>query len=235
MSDPATPVTDAAPAADIAPTTPTAAPVVGDAKPIDAPAADVSADPAKTTEPAKDGDKSPLGEKSADVEAPAEPIKYDFKVPEGMTLDEKQIATFTELGNELKLAPEAAQKLFDYHAGALKSFAEATQKATNEAAQAAYDNLIGGWKKELSTDPELSGAKADEAKVILGKVLDQFGSKEAREAFDLTGAGWNPHIIRMMVKMGRSLTEGGPTSIGNPKIGGGPKTPGAIFYPQKES
>ena len=210
MSDPAAPVEPVAPTEPVVPPT----------EPVVEPKVEAS----------------PLGEKApTDPAAPAEPIKYDFKIPEGMKLDETQLAAFNDLGNKLKLAPEAAQELFDYHAGSLKAVAEAIQKSSTDAAQAAYDNLIGGWKKELAADPELSGANADTAKEVLGKVLDQFGSKEAREAFDLTGAGWNPHIIRMMVKMGKALTEGGPTTIGNPTKGVGPKTPGSVFYPSKES
>lgn len=235
MADPVT--TNAAPAGDVAPTSVQPS---GN-EPGSIPAAPAAVDPVVVADPAPivpkvdpapaaaDPNASPLGAKPAE----GEPIKYDLKIPEGLTLDEKQLASFTDLGNKLKLAPEAAQELFDLHAGTIKDIATASVKAVQDANIAAFDNLIGGWKKELNSDPELSGSNADAAHEILGKVLDQYGSKEAREAFDTTGAGWNPAIVRMMVKMGKALVEGQPTIPGGPAVGKGPKSPGSVFYPTK--
>lgn len=230
MSDTGSPLATA-PAADIAPTGPASAtaPAVGDVvPPVTEPKA---AEPVGT-----DPDKSPLSQEPKAPEVPAEPIKYDFKLPEGVTLDPAKQASFNELGNKLKLTPESAQELFDFHSGELKSTVEAITKSVTDANTKAYTDLIGGWKTELSADPELSGANADAAHEILGKVLDTYGSKEARDAFDLTGAGWNPAIVKMMVKMGKALVEGGASPQGKPTgMREGPKTPGAVFYPPKQN
>lgn len=229
---------NAAPAAEIAPTAIVAEPAVGNV--VSPEPAKVDPSPEVKVEPAKvDPEKSPLSQEKKPEEVAA-PIKYEFKIPEGLPqdlkFDEAKLTTFNEIGNKLKLAPEAAQELFDFHASEMKSVVESITKAVTDNNVKAYNDLIGGWKTELSADPELSGANADKAHEILGKVLDSYGSKEARDAFDLTGAGWNPAIVRMMVKMGKALTEGGPGPQGKP-VGqkDGPKTPGSVFYPAKQN
>lgn len=219
MSDPATAPIDAAPAAEVAKTSVQPDGTPGGAAPI--------VEEPKVEEP-KDDKASPLGAK-----AEVGPVKYEFKLPEGVKLDETKLGEFSTLGNELGLKPEGAQKLLDYHLTQLSAREASATAAAKDSATTAYTTLTTKWKNEISSDPELSGANADAAHEILGKALDGFFSKEAREAFDLTGAGWNPHIVKGILKMAKALTEGGPTTIGSPRSVKA-TTPGARLYPSAE-
>lgn len=229
MPDAVTQITDAAPAAEIAKTKAVDTSITS-AAPEAKVEAKVEAIPEIKAEVKVEDKTSPLGEKKVDPAASAV-IKYEFKLPEGVKLDEKQLAAFGDLGNKLKLQPEAAQELFDYHYGALKS----AQAAAAAAGEKAYNDLIGEWKAGLAADPELSGTNEGPAREIIAKFMDEYGSPEARKAFDVTGAGWNPHIAKMVLKAAKALTEGGPTTVGAPLKSREAKTPGSIFYPAKSN
>lgn len=156
-------------------------------------------------------------------EVPSE-VKYEFKAPEGVTLDEKQIADFTALAQEAKVDPAVAQKFLDAHFTALNAQAKSFVEQQGEA----WKKTTDGWKAEVAADPIL-GANKVEVQSTIARALDEFGSKEAREAFDLTGAGENPAVIRMIYKMAQALSEGTPTPMGKP-AGKAPQTFGERLY-----
>ena len=183
-----------------------------------------------TPEPVKAADPtaSPLGGKPAESAVPTE---YKFKVPEGITLDENTTKSYTELATKLGLKPEAAQEVLNYYGkDVVKPLVEQVTKAVTEANTKAFTDLTASWKAELDKDPELSGTNREPAQAIIGQMLDTYGSKEAREAFDLTGAGWNPAIVRMILKMGKALAEGQPTHPGQPVNRAKATTPGERLY-----
>lgn len=161
------------------------------------------------------------------AEAPAE-VKYEFKAPEGVTLDEKQIADFTALAQESKLDPAVAQKLADFHFKLLQDQAQAFVTQNGEA----WKKTTDGWKAEVASDPILGGNKV-EVQSTIARALDEYGSKEAREAFDLTGAGEHPAVIRMIYKMAQALSEGTPVDVGRP-AGRAPQSFGERLYGPKQ-
>lgn len=152
-----------------------------------------------------DKDKKPEDKKSD------APITYDaLKMPEGVIVDDKALATAKEVFTKFNLPPEAAQALVDMHFGQLKALNEAAEVANSKL----WTDTQAEWRTQLDKDPELGGDKKAATTVRLGQALDEFGSKEAREAFDLTGAGNNPHIVRFINKMAMALQEGGPVPNG---------------------
>lgn len=186
------------------------------------PAAPVVAEPAKP-------EASPLGGKPV---VPAESVKYEFKAPEGVTLDEGQTKSYTELATKLGLKPDQAQEVLDYYGkDVVKPLVEQVTKAVTEANTKAFTDLTTTWKAEIDKDPDLSGANREPAQAIIGKALDTYFSKEAREAFDMTGAGWNPHIVKGILKMAQALSEGQPTNQGGPVVERKATTLGEKFYP----
>src|SRR3990172_1633324 len=163
----------------------------------DPPAGDPPADPPKdSSEPPK--------ELEPFVPLTAETVK----LPEGFTVDEPTMTSFLEVMNDRELsAADRAQKLIDLQASVLTQASEANSKA--------WDELQETWKGEVKADPEIGGAKFDLTVSNISKLLDQYGSKETRDAFSLTGAGNNPHIVKFMSKLATQLTEGNPV-LGNP-------------------
>lgn len=98
-----------------------------------------------------------------------------------------------------------------------------------QANQKAWDTTIDTWKAEIEADPVIGGDKSKDVQTTLGKVLDEYGTPDARRAFEVTGAGWNPHVIRFIHKMALALTEGSPVPAPNPAPKG-PKTLGVALY-----
>jgi hypothetical protein len=162
--------------------------------------------------------------KPPEGEAPA-PVEYKFDLPEGIEIPEEALTSFKGLAAEAKLTPESAAKFMEMHTGALKQTVETIANAQEKA----WNDTIEGWKNEFEADPVFGGDKKAETLTAIGKALDEYGSPEARQAFDVTGAGWNPHIVRFVAKMAKALSEGSPLPAGAPTPQQG-KTLGAKFY-----
>lgn len=131
-----------------------------------------------------------------------------IKLPDDITVDETRLTEFRDLSAQLGLNSEQAQKLADLGIGLLT--------AQDEASAKAWTDTIATWEAETDADPHLGGAAKAEAQAIIGRAMDTYGTKEAREAFDLTGAGMNPHVIRFVHNMAKALNEGTQTTQGNP-------------------
>lgn len=137
------------------------------------------------------------------------PETYDFKLPEGIEASES-LTKFSELAKAANIPQAKAQELLDLYYAETKTQTEAFSKAQ----ESAWTSTIDGWKGEMAK--AYPGAKLTEAQVRVGKALDEYGSPEARAAFDLTGAGWNPHVFALFDKMAAALSEGSLRAAGSP-------------------
>lgn len=131
----------------------------------------------------------------ADAAKADEPIAYAFKTPEGVELDGASVDEFKAIAADLKLPAEAAQKLMDI---AIKR---------EQARAEAFAVQVSAWGDEVRADKEVGGAKLDENLGVARKAIDQFGSPELKSLLDSTGMGNHPEVVRMMVKIGRAISE----------------------------
>lgn len=159
------------------------------------------------------------GEGGDSLSAPLE-----LKLPEGVEVDPAAMTEFQEFAKTNGLSPETTQAALDMHLKMLNTTAENFAKAQKTA----WDSTIEGWKTELAKNPDFSGEKKNAALQTIGKAFDEYGSPEARQAFEVTGAGWNPAIIAMVHKMAVALSEGTAIPAGSPARG--KQTPAEIFY-----
>lgn len=159
----------------------------------EAPAAETPAEPAPEAE-------APTPEPEAAGEDSQAAPAFDLKLPEGAEAAPAVLAEFTTFATEAGLTPERAQQLVDMHFKQLQAQAS--------AGVAAWDTMVAGWKAEIAADPELGGSKTKEVQTVIGRALDEYGTPEAREAFDSTGLGDNPAVVRFVLKMARALNEG---------------------------
>jgi hypothetical protein len=157
---------------------------------------------------------------------PIDPASYEIKIPEGFAENKELLDAFKGTLAEAGFPADKAQALFDLGTkqveAAVAAFAESNAKAFNE--------MVTKWGDEIKSDPEIGGSRSAEVQTTLGRALDEYGSKEARSAFELTGAGNNPAIVKMIYKMAQALSEG---SI-KPGISPGPRraaTPASALYP----
>lgn len=141
-------------------------------------------------------------------EVKAEDIKIE--IPEGVTIDDKTLTDFKGLLADAKLTPsERAQKIIDMHVGALKAAAEGPGKVWTEMQEK--------WQGEVKADKEMGGTNFDATRSTIAKAISDVMGDQAKEVFDafqFTGAANHPAIVRLMLRVGKALTEGGPISGG---------------------
>lgn len=142
--------------------------------------------------------ETPPVEKKEEVKTGA-PEKYEFKLPEGMKLDDAQSTEFSAVAKELNLTQEQAQKLVDLQA----KYVEGQNKSHSEN----WTKTVDGWAQEARNDPEYGGAKFNESIALARTAVDKFGDKALKEALSLTGAGNHPALVRFMVKVGKAVSE----------------------------
>lgn len=177
------------------------------------------------TEP-EPGDK-PADESEAAKPATEQPVVADLNalvLPEGLTLPDEVKGSLSEIAQKHGLTQPAAQELIDLHAKVAKQAAEAST--------AAWQDLHKQWVDEVKAMPEFAGAKLGEAQATIARAINQFGSPEVRQAFDLTGAGSNPHIFKFVYNLAKSLGEGTATPAVVPPAQ--VKSAAELFYPTQK-
>lgn len=147
-----------------------------------------------------------LDEPPAPAPAAPEPITFEaLKVPEGFQVDEATQASLLEAINTPDLPPaERAQKLLDLGANLVQK--------VHEDNYAAWTTQQTAWQDEVRADPEIGGEKLPPVLGEISKLLDTYGTPEVRQIMDATGAGNNIHVVKMLHKIAKDLSEGGPVS-----------------------
>ncbi|MBL4763478.1 MAG: hypothetical protein JKY93_12380, partial [Gammaproteobacteria bacterium] len=84
------------------------------------------------------------------------------------------------------------------------------------------DDTRNAWKTEAKADKEIGGAAFDENMAHAQKALAKYGSTELKEFGEQYGWADHPEYLRMMVRVGKTLSE--DNSAGN-KGGGDTQTP----------
>jgi len=128
------------------------------------------------------------------------PEKYEFTLPEGMELDNKLADTITPIFKEIGVSQEQAQKLVDAYA----PYVQEQVKAQQEESINYWKEQVEGWKTESLKS---LGANPKKEMTYAGKAIEKFGSKELRAAFENTGFGNHPEIVKFCVNVGKRLAE----------------------------
>lgn len=205
------------------PTTTSAAP----AETAPVPAPDSVQDTLLTTPPpAPPADGEVPAADSAEATPPSEqkpvgaPEKYEFKFPEGVSVDAAMLAKFEPILKEAGLSQEQAQKLADVQL----EFKQQEAKAQQDA----WVAQLATWAEEVRTDKEIGGQKFDENLKAAQSALARFGSPELKQLLDSTGLGNHPELVRLCAKIGKAMAEDTFVAGGGGAVG--PVTE-ASFYP----
>lgn len=157
------------------------------------------------TEPQKPVEEEKTSESEEEKSSEFVPLAVkDISLPEGFQVDEPLMNDFLSVVNDEKLdAKERANQLVGLYAKA--------QTAASETNSKAWETMQETWQKEVKEDTEVGGAKFENTITKVGKLMEEFGTDELRQAFDLTGAGNNVHVVRFLAKLSDKLTEGSYT------------------------
>lgn len=165
----------------------------------------------------KDGDKK-------DETKSAAPEKYEYKLPEGMKLDDAVRTKADTMFKDMGLSNEQAQSLVNFYGEQIAAVANAPVDA--------YKTLTTEWKTEAESHPDLRGklGPGKEVNVRIAKALDGLGDpklvSDFKQLMDLTGAGNNQAFIRVIDRFAQKVTEG--THV----AGNGPGKDGQSARPQ---
>jgi hypothetical protein len=155
--------------------------------------------------------------------APA-PTYDNLKLADGLEVADALLGKFKETAANAKLDEPTAQAVLDLLPDVLKG--------QMEAIQASFQATQTEWTNTVNAMPEFTGANREVSLTKIGRVLDEFGTPEVRQLFDQTGAGNNPHLVQMFLKLADAVGEGNPTPQGRPNgSGAGRKSAAEILYP----
>ena len=161
--------------------------------------------------------------KGTDPKVGAPETYVDFEFPEGTEMDEKGMEAFQPLAKELNLTQEQAQKLITLQTDLMKR--------QGEVEQTAWDKTNTEWLEAARNDPEIGGVEHDAKMATAMKAVKQFGTKELLEAFDATGVGNHPEMIRFAYRIGK-LMEDEKVLFGNSATPA-TKTAAQILFPDQ--
>lgn len=148
----------------------------------------------------------------------AAPIEYKFKLPEGVTLDDKELGKFTAILGKHHASPEQAQELMDLYT----SESQALLKREYDAQMRSWSDLQEKWISEIRADPEIGGNRIDTVLQSTRNLVEQFGGtasekKALREMLGSTGAGNHPAMARFLYRVSKALGEGSPVPAPTPQ------------------
>lgn len=139
------------------------------------------------------------------TDAPAVPDTYAFSnLPEGYVLDDQAVGQWSGVFKELGLTQEQADKLVQMDAQRVLAGNQAAEQQAAQARQQQNEAWVGDLKK----DPEFGGANFDANVGIAQKALAAYGSPELTQWLNETGAGSQPHLVKLFHKVGKELQEG---------------------------
>lgn len=147
----------------------------------------------------------------------------DFAI-ENVTFEGERFEKFLGIANELKLPKEAATSLVSMYAEQVSEL----QSKMAEEQERTWTSTKEQWVKEARELPEIGGANFDKTLSVIAKAIDKFGDSKVREAYDLTGAGDHPAILRFVYNMAKHLVEQPPV-LGSPP--GSSKSLAQRLYP----
>lgn len=146
---------------------------------------------------------------------PVVPEKYEFKVPEGMSVDETALELATPIFKKHNLTQEAAQEFVD--------LSVAIQKEAAIKSEMALLTQRKTWREEFKKDPEWKKTAS-----LAKKGMREFGGSELVSMVEKSWLGDHPLFIKAFAKAAKMM--------GDDRFveGGGGKTPKSIeerMYP----
>lgn len=144
------------------------------------------------------------GEASAEAKlAKAKPVEYtDFKLPEGVNLNEGAMKDFIPMAKSANLTQEQAQEFVNM-GGRLAEESIALQES-------AHKQQTSEWQKTSYNHPELGDGKREQYKEAMGfadKAMRAFGDKELAQTLVDTGLVHHPSLLLYFKKAGLAISE----------------------------
>ena len=150
------------------------------------------------------GESEETTESVEETPAPEPLTAEDVTVPEGLEADSEALGKFVEMANEHGLSKEVAQSLVDFHSDFVKSMGEQLSSQ--------WTSTQEDWQRQVKELPEIGGQNLQSSLTEIAKVVDRYGSKDLRNALDVTGAGNHPEVVKFLHNIAKAVNEQPPVS-----------------------
>lgn len=127
------------------------------------------------------------------------PEKYELKLPENSLLSKEVINDISAYAKAEKLTNAQAQKLLERESTAVNNY----HSKLREDMQSQTQN----WFEDVKNDKELGGQNFNQTAELAKRVMDQFGDDQLKKELNETGLGNHPGLIRLLVKIGKNMSE----------------------------
>jgi hypothetical protein len=134
--------------------------------------------------------------------------KYEFALPEGVTINEKLAEIASPRLKELGVTRAQANGL----AGIVADH----ERAQAEAFQADWAKTNKEWADTARADAEYGGDKFAASLDAAQRALDKFGTPELRQYLTASGGGNHPEMIRLMARVGNAFSDDRPVGSETP-------------------
>lgn len=185
-----------------------------------APAEDAKDEPAEADK--SEGDEA-KDEKEDDEPKGAPEAYEDFTAPDGVELDTEVLGEFQALGKELDLPQEQAQKVVDLGTKLAQKWAEQQVESVKA--------LHAEWTDASKADKEFGGDALPANLATAKKAVETYGTPALRELLDQSGLGNHPEVIRLFVRVGKTISEDTHVAGGN---GTSAKGAAETLYPNQK-
>jgi hypothetical protein len=153
------------------------------------------------TEAGKEGAKpdGAGGAKPEDTKGAEVPEVYEFKLPEGMTLDAPLLEKVTPIFKAKGFTQAEAQGIVDVYAEQIAAQATAQQEA--------WKGQLATWQQEIKTDAEFGGDKYPATVKAAQTVIARYGDDQLKKELVAFGVGNMPSLIKLLARAGNDMAE----------------------------
>lgn len=198
----------------------------GEKPPADADGKKADGDKPKDDKAAAETDPA---KKDATAAEPPAPIKYEaFKLPDGIALEEKELAKFTEVAGKAQIPQDVAQSLVDLYVEERKQDLVRAEQHQRDV----WSKLNDAWKSDARKDEQIGGNRLETALARGKAVLEEYGgtADQVRELIAHTsnnGMGNFPGFLRFLDNVAQALNVFEDSAVGaNPAAPKPAKGPG---------
>lgn len=130
------------------------------------------------------------------------PEKYaDFKLPEGVKLEDADKAAFETTAKDLGLTQEQAQKFVERELS-IRAAAPAAQKQQLE-------QITTLWTEQAKADPLIGGTDHAKHLAVAKTGMEKHASAELQDLLSKTGLGAHPEVIKHFFNLGKASSQDG--------------------------
>ena len=141
--------------------------------------------------------------KTAETPKVGAPEKYDFKTPDGVTLNQQALTQFADLAKSHGLSQEQAQALVDFQSNFVKSEIAAYEKQMKEEEAQRPAKIM----EAIAKDPELGGPNAVANAATMQRAVEAFGGAEFKKFLDAQPVEAHLAFARFALKVGKAIRE----------------------------